>query len=394
MTKRNPNLAKLKTSYLFPTIHQRKQEYLAAHPEAKLISLGIGDTTLPIVPHVVEAMEASANLLGTPEGYTGYGPDQGEPELRKKIASQFYENRVKPEEIFISDGAKCDIGRLQLLFGKEARIAIQDPAYPVYGDGSLMQGVSEIHFLPCLPENNFFPRFDKSLDVDLIYICSPNNPTGAVATHEQLEELVAYAKERHAIILFDSAYGCFIQDPSLPRSIFEIEGAREVALEISSFSKVAGFTGVRLAWTVVPDTLRFDDGSPIIRDWHRVMTTLFNGASHISQMGGLAVLDPQGLQETRAQVLHYLENGAILRRALEKKGFEVFGGVHAPYLWVDLKGQKSWDVFQLFLEKLHIVTTPGAGFGSSGEGFLRLTSFGLRPHTLEAAERISTFHFP
>lgn len=393
MTKRNPNLAKLKSSYLFPTIHQRKLDFLAAHPEAKLISLGIGDTTLPIVPHVTEAMHTAADLLGTPEGYSGYGPDQGEPELRKKIARQFYGNTVKPEEIFVSDGAKCDIGRLQLLFGKEARIAIQDPAYPVYGDGSTIQGVSEIHFLACLPENDFFPHFDPSLDIDLIYISSPNNPTGAVATHAQLEELVAYAKERRAIILFDAAYGCFIQDTALPRSIFEIAGARDVAIEINSFSKVSGFTGVRLGWTVVPDTLRFDDGSLVIRDWHRVMTTLFNGASHISQRGGLAVLDPQGLQETREQILHYLENGAILRRALEKKGFEVFGGLHAPYLWVRMKGQKSWDAFQFFLEKLHIVTTPGAGFGPSGEGFLRMTSFGQRPQVLEAAERISNFSF-
>lgn len=393
MAKRNPNLAKLKTSYLFPILQQRKQEFLAAHPEANLISLGVGDTTLPIVSHVAEAMHRAADRLGTPEGYVGYGPDQGEPELRKKIAAQFYGSNVAPEEIFVSDGAKCDIGRLQLLFGKEACIAIQDPSYPVYGDGSMIQGVSEIHFLPCLPENNFFPSFDQSLDVDLIYIASPNNPTGAVATRAQLEQMVAYAKARQAIILFDAAYGCFIQDPDLPRSIFEIEGAREVAIEINSFSKVAGFTGVRLGWTVVPETLRFEDGSPVIRDWRRIMSTLFNGASHLSQMGGLAVLDPQGLQETRAQVRHYLENGAIVRSALEKKGFKVYGGLHAPYLWVHMNGQKSWDAFQLFLEQLHLITTPGAGFGPSGEGFLRMTSFGLRSNVLEAADRISKFSF-
>lgn len=393
MTKRNPHLARLQKSYLFPMIHQRKQEYLAAHPGVSLISLGIGDTTQAIAPHVVEALKAASERLGTQEGYSGYGPEQGDPLLRKTIASHFYGERINPQEVFVSDGAKCDIGRLQLLFGREARIAIQDPAYPVYGDGSLMQGTTDIHFLPCLPENSFFPQFDRSLKVDLIYICSPNNPTGTAATRAQLQKLVAFAKEQRAIILYDAAYAIFIQDPELPRSIFEIEGAREVAIEISSFSKIAGFTGVRLAWTVVPDTLQFEDGSPVIRDWSRIMTTLFNGASNISQKGGMAVLEPQGWREVTQQVAHYLENAAILKQALESKGLDVFGGVHAPYLWVRFKGRNSWDVFQEFLEKLHIVTTPGVGFGPSGEGFLRLTAFGLRPQILEAADRITNFSF-
>lgn len=390
MTKRNSNLAKLQTGYLFPLINQRKREFLTANPGASLISLGIGDTTLPLAPHLVAAIQEAAARLGTKEGYTGYGPEQGEFELRKQIASHFYGGKIKPEEVFVSDGAKCDIGRLQLLFGGRARIAIQDPAYPVYGDGSLMQGVQEITFLPCTPENNFFPNLDSCPPVDLLYICSPNNPTGTVATRAQLKELVAFAKAHKAIILFDAAYAAYIQDPDLPRSIFEIEGAQEVALETNSFSKIAGFTGVRLGWTVVPEALRFDDGTPLIRDWTRIMTTLFNGASNLAQKAGLAVLSPQGWAEVSLQVAHYLENAAILKETFESQGFEVFGGQHAPYLWVRFDGRKSWDVFQEFLEKLHLVTTPGAGFGPSGEGFLRLTAFGQRAQILEAAKRISS----
>lgn len=386
MTKRNPNLAKLNTAYLFPLIHQRKMEFLASHPEASLISLGIGDTTLPIVPYVANALKEAAAGLGTAERYTGYGPEQGQPLLRQRISSHFYKGIIKPEEVFVSDGAKCDIGRLQLLFGQEVRIALQDPAYPVYCDGSLMQGVKTIIPLPCMPENNFFPTLDCA--VDLIYICSPNNPTGSAATRAQLEKLVAFAKESGAIILFDSAYAAYIQDPTLPRSIYEIEGAREVAIETSSFSKIAGFTGVRLGWTVVPDTLTYEDGFPIHRDWTRIMTTLFNGASNIAQKGGLAVLESQGWQEVSQQVAHYLESASLLKTALESRGYEVYGGVHAPYLWTRVKGRKSWDVFQEFLEQHHIVTTPGAGFGPSGEGFLRLTAFAPRPQILEAVKRI------
>jgi LL-diaminopimelate aminotransferase len=393
MTRRNPHLAKLQAAYLFPLIQQRKQEFLSKNPTASLISLGVGDTTLPIVPYVAEALKEAASSLSTAEGYRGYGPEQGQPELRQRIADHFYGGKIKPEEVFVSDGAKCDIGRLQLLFGGKVRIAVQDPTYPVYTDGSLMQGVSEITPLPCLPENGFFPVLDSSLKVDLLYICSPNNPTGMVATREQLKRLIAFARERQALIIFDSAYAAYIQDPELPRTIFEIEGAREVAIETSSFSKLAGFTGVRLGWTVVPDTLQFDDGTYVIRDWTRIMTTLFNGASNLAQRGGLAVLDPQGWQEVNQQIAHYLENGAILKEAFENLGFKVFGGVHSPYLWIDFEGRRSWEVFQEFLEKMQLVTTPGVGFGPSGEGFLRLTAFASRPQILEAVDRLSTFLF-
>lgn len=388
MTKRNPHIAKLKSNYLFPEIRQRKTEFLKRQPGAQLISLGIGDTTEPLPPVITQALTSGAEKLGTRSGYIGYGPEHGFDELRQRIASEFYQGLVSHNEIFISDGAKCDIGRLQFLFGPDISIAVQDPAYPVYVDGSIMQGVKKISYMPCLPENHFFPDFKSIEAVDLIYFCSPNNPTGATATKAQLEELVAFAKAKSAIIIYDSAYAPFINDPSLPRSIYEIDGAREVALEISSFSKLAGFTGVRLGWTVVPEELRFEDGSSVKKDWGRIMSTVFNGASTISQKGGLGVLDPQGLKEAKEVVDFYCTNASILKQSLEGAGHKVYGGVHAPYLWVKFTGRESWEVFQEFLEKLHLVTTPGSGFGPSGEGFVRFTAFGSRENILEAARRI------
>ena len=388
MTKRNPNIAKLKASYLFPEIRQRKKEFLAKHPAASLISLGVGDTTEPIPPQITHSLVNGAAQLGTREGYTGYGHEQGMEELRTLIASKLYKNRVHPNEIFISDGAKCDIGRLQLLFGGQARIAIQDPAYPVYVDGSIMQGVSSMTFLPCLPENQFFPDLKDAVNADVIYFCSPNNPTGAVTTKAQLEQLVSFARANRSIIIFDSAYFAYIQDPELPKSIFEIEGAREVALETCSFSKIAGFTGVRLGWTVIPKELHFEDGSSVHKDWSRITSTIFNGASNIAQHGGIEVLDNQGIKEFNQLIAFYMENADIIKKAISDHGYEVYGGSHAPYLWVRFPGRNSWDVFQEFLEKLHIVTTPGSGFGLSGEGFLRLTAFGSRASILEAANRI------
>lgn len=388
MVKRNPNLAKLQSGYLFPQINKRKREFLAQHPSARLISLGIGDTTEPLSQHITAALTQGAIKLGTRAGYVGYGPEQGQAELRQQIATVCYGGRIKAEEVFVSDGAKCDLGRLQLLFGGQARIAIQDPAYPVYVDGSIMHGVSHIQFLPCLPENGFFPDLNAAKGADLLYFCSPNNPTGAVATKEQLKALVAFAKANRSIIIYDAAYAAYIQDVQLPCTIYEIEGAREVALEINSFSKIAGFTGVRLGWTVVPEELRFEDGTAVKQDWTRVMTTIFNGASTIAQQGGLGVLDPVGQQEIGQLVNFYMDNARLIRSALQTKGFEVFGGDNAPYLWVRFKGRNAWDVFQEWLEHLHLVTTPGAGFGPSGQEFLRLTAFGHREHILEAVERI------
>lgn len=388
MVKRNPHIAQLKSHYLFPEINQRKREFLTRYPDAKLISLGVGDTTEPLPFSIMTALSDSSKKLGTRSGYTGYGPEQGVEPLRKKIAEVIYGGLVQPDDIFISDGAKCDIGRLQILFGSHNSIAIQDPSYPVYLDGSKMQGISKITFLPCSPENNFFPNLKLAKGVDLIYFCSPNNPTGVAATYAQLEELVEFAKKNGSIILYDSAYSSYIQDDRYPKSIFEIKGAKEVALETSSFSKMAGFTGVRLGWTVVPEELKFEDGSSVRKDWNRVTSTIFNGASTISQAGGLSILEKVGQQEVETLISFYKENGRIISQALLNKGFEVYGGTQAPYLWVRFKGKSSWDVFQDLLEKLHLVTTPGSGFGPGGEEFIRFTSFGSREKILEAASRI------
>lgn len=386
--KRNPNMALLKASYLFPEINQRKKQFLIQNPQASLISLGIGDTTEPITPSITQALVQASAGLGTLEGYTGYGAEPGMKALREKIASKLYSNLISADEVFVSDGAKCDLGRLQMLFGKDASIAVQDPAYPVYIEGSLIQGVKTIVSMPCSPENHFFPDLKNLPRTDLIYFCSPNNPTGAVATKPQLEQLVKFAEANRSIIIFDSAYANYIQDSSLPKSIYEIDGAKKVAIEISSFSKLAGFTGIRLGWTVVPEELKFDDGSSVKADWNRLTSTIFNGASNIAQHGGIAVLDDGGFEEVEALTKHYLENAKIIKEALQGLGYEVFGGINAPYLWVRFKGRKSWDVFQEILERFHIVTTPGSGFGSQGEEFIRFTAFGHRENILKAVARL------
>ena len=378
----------LSPQYLFPEVNARKKAFLQTHPEASILSLGIGDTTEPIPLAVADALSKASIQLGTKEGYSGYGSEQGMQELREAIASVFYAGAVQGSEVFISDGAKCDIGRLQMLFGREVSIALQDPTYPVYRDGSLIQGVSSMVFMECTPENGFFPNLATLPRTDILYFCSPNNPTGSVATRDQLTALVRFAEKNQSIILFDAAYAAYIQDPSLPTSIFEIEGARHVAIEINSFSKLAGFTGVRLGWTVVPKELRYDDGSSVHADWNRLTSTVFNGPSNIAQRGGLAVLEEEGLRAVDAITRYYLENAAIIKQAFQQRGYEVFGGDNAPCLWVRFPGEKSWNVFQRFLEQYHIVTTPGSGFGAKGEGFLRLTAFSHREHVIEAICRL------
>ncbi len=386
--KRNANMALLKANYLFPEINLRKQQFLEQHPQASLISLGIGDTTEPIPQEIAAALAKASLELGTAEGYSGYGPEQGSKALRAKIASVIYRDLVAPEEVFVSDGAKCDLGRLQMLFGGEISIAVQDPAYPVYIDGSLIQGVKRIAFMPCSPENGFFPDLNQIPKTDLIYFCSPNNPTGAAATRAQLKQLVEFATAHRSLIIYDSAYANYILDPSLPKSIFEIEGAKRVAIEVGSFSKLAGFTGIRLGWTVVPEELKYDDGSSVRADWNRITSTVFNGASNISQRGGFAVLEENGMREVARMTEYYLENARLIKEAFLAWGLEVFGGTNAPYLWVRFKGQKSWDVFQRMLQQFHILTTPGLGFGSQGENFIRLTAFGHRDAVLQAVARL------
>jgi LL-diaminopimelate aminotransferase len=384
MIKRNEYLSRLHSSYLFYEIAQRKQKFISENPGVDLVNLGIGDTTLPIPATVSEAMAEAAKKLGTPEGYSGYGPASGSEELRERISREIYRGRVDPDEIFISDGSKCDIGRLQTLFGPNAKIAVQDPTYPAYVDGSLIHGVCDISYMPCVPGNDFFPDLNQAKGSDLIYFCSPNNPTGNVASKQQLEALAAFAQKQQSIIIFDSAYSGFIQNSDLPRSIFEIPGAEKCAIETGSFSKLAGFTGVRLGWTVVPKELQYSDGSHVYPDWVRVVSTIFNGPSNVAQAGGLALLSPEGKKEAKSLISVYMAGARKLLHSLSGQGGEVYGGADCPYIWVRFPGQDSWKVFQNLLEECRIVTVPGAGFGPSGEGFVRFSAF-AKPADIDRA---------
>lgn len=400
MVQRNKNIAKLQGGYLFPEIARRKRSFLEKNPGIKLISLGVGNTTEPLTRYITKALKKAASELGKVETYSGYGDEQGMLALRKKIADVMYKGKVSFEEVFISDGAKCDIGRLQLMFGSNVTIAVQDPAYPVYVDGSVIAGATgnynsskalfdNIVYMPCTPENNFFPDLSSIPRTDLIYFCSPNNPTGAVATKEQLKQLVEFAKKNKSIIIFDSAYSEYIQDDNLPRSIFEIQGAREVAIEVSSFSKFIGFTGVRLGWSIMPKELKYDDGFQVVNDWNRIMTTIFNGASNIAQKGGLAALDEQGLKEMRKTIKYYKDNAKVIRKTVDRLNIKSYGGINSPYIWAFFPGKRSWDVFEEILNKYHVVTTPGSGFGPSGEGFIRFSCFGHKEDVKEACNRLT-----
>ncbi len=403
MITRNEGFSNLTAGYLFPEVARRRREYAASHPEAKIISLGIGNTTEPLPKFIAKAMADYALGLSTPEGYSGYGDEQGNTELRKKIAEVWYKGMADESEVFISDGAKCDIARIQTLFGRNVKIAVQDPAYPVYVDGSVIVGAAGknngtgyegVTYMPCTPENDFFPDLSVVEPNSLIYFCSPNNPTGAVATKEQLKKLVDFANKNGCIIIFDGAYREFIRDPELPKTIFEIEGARTCAIEINSFSKPAGFTGVRLGWSIVPNDLKFADGTSVNRDWNRVMTTLFNGASNVVQAGGLACLEPEGLKAMKEVIDYYLENAALIKKTFEgenfkKAGAEVYFTGNSPYIWVKFPGKKSWDVFDTLLDKCRVVTTPGSGFGPAGESFIRISAFGHHADVQEACKRLS-----
>ncbi|MDR3249201.1 MAG: LL-diaminopimelate aminotransferase [Treponema sp.] len=403
MITRNPCIANIKAGYLFPEIAKRRKEYQSAHPNAKIISLGVGNTTEPILPHIDLGLVEGARRLGTVEGYLGYS-DEGFEELRQKIAEVFYKQipgsprAFADDEVFISDGAKCDIGRLQLLFGARTPVAVQDPSYPVYVDGSVLigaagswedSGYKGISYLPCTAENDYFPDLTKLPRDSLLYFCSPNNPTGATASREQLGALVKAAQEKGALIIFDAAYAGYIRDPKLPKSIFEIDGARTCAIEVNSFSKPAGFTGVRLGWTVVPKELRYAGGESLNADWNRICGTIFNGASNIAQWGALAALDTQGIEEMRQLSDFYLGNAALIRGSLQKLNIPCVGGDNSPYIWARFPGQDSWEVFSEILEKCQIVTTPGAGFGPAGQSFIRFSAFGHRTDVEEACSRLS-----
>lgn len=389
MARINANYRKLEAGYLFPEIGRRTRAYMAAHPGVKVMRLGIGNTTEPLTPTVIEGLHSGVNALAGVSTYTGYGDDQGEPDLREALVARYatYGVTLDPGEVFISDGAKPDSANIQSIFAAENVVAIQDPAYPVYVDSNVIAGrtgackegrYQGLVYMPCTEENGFFPAPPRE-KVDLIYLCSPNNPTGAVATRDQLKGFVDYARKNKAVIIYDAAYAAYIADPSLPRSIFEIEGAKECAIEINSFSKEAGFTGVRLGWSVVPKALACEDAEPgeVTRLWFRRQTTMFNGASNIVQRGGVAVLSPQGQAECRAMIAYYMNNARVIREGVEAAGLKAFGGVNAPYIWMKTpNGMPSWEFFDKLLDETRVVGTPGAGFGPHGEGYFRLSAFG------------------
>lgn len=407
MIKRNTGFKNLTAGYLFPEVARRRREYQEKNKDAKIISLSIGNTTEPLPKFIAKAMADYSMSLSTLEGYSGYGDEQGNSALRAKIAEVWYKGMATPDEVFISDGAKCDIARIQTLFGSKVKVAVQDPSYPVYVDGSVIigaagkntgKGYRGVTYMPCVPENNFFPDLSKIKKNSLIYFCSPNNPTGACATKEDLKKLVDFANANGCIIIYDAAYREFIRDEKLPKTIFEIEGSRTCAIEINSFSKPAGFTGVRLGWSIVPNELKFADGTSVNRDWNRVMTTLFNGASNVAQAGGLACLEPEGLKAMKDVIDYYLVNAKKIEETLKgenfrKIGVEIYSTGNSPYVWAKFPGKKSWDVFDTILDKCHIVTTPGSGFGPSGESFIRFSSFGHQDDVNEACGRLSKLEF-
>ncbi|MBD1927676.1 LL-diaminopimelate aminotransferase [Trichocoleus sp. FACHB-90] len=402
----NTNYLKLKAGYLFPEIARRVNAFAQANPDANLIRLGIGDVTEPLPEACRAAMIKAVEEMGDRASFKGYGPEQGYAWLREKIAINDFQSRgceVDASEIFISDGSKCDTGNILDIFGDDNAIAVTDPVYPVYVDTNVMAGhtgdanekgeFKGLVYLPITAENNFTAEIPRE-KVDLIYLCFPNNPTGAIATKEHLKAWVDYAKANGSIIFFDAAYEAFITDSNLPHSIYEIEGARDCAIEFRSFSKNAGFTGTRCALTVVPKTLtaKASDGSDVElwKLWNRRQSTKFNGVSYIVQRGAEAVYSPEGISQTKALVNFYMENAKIIREKLTAAGLQVYGGVNAPYVWVKTPNNlSSWDFFDKLLHTANVVGTPGSGFGAAGEGYFRISAFNSRENVEEAMKRIT-----
>jgi len=408
MIKINENFLKLQAGYLFPEIGRRKKAFQEANPDADIISMGIGDVTQPLAPAIIKAMKKAVEEMGDSKTFKGYDDGGiGYNFLREAIKENDFASRgvnIDIGEIIISDGTKCDSGNIQEIFGLDNVIAVSDPVYPVYVDTNVMAGrtggavgqgrYEGIVYMPCTEQNNFVPDLPKE-KVDLIYLCLPNNPTGAVATKEQLKKWVDFAREQKAIILFDAAYEAFISEPNIPHSIYEIEGAKEVAIEFRSFSKTAGFTGLRCAFTVIPKQLKAytSDGravevAPI---WKRRHCTKFNGVSYVTQAGAAAVYSPEGKEQNQKIIDIYMANAKLICETLTKLGFTVYGGVNAPYIWLKTpNGIGSWEFFDILLNKAHVVGTPGAGFGSAGEGFFRLTAFGTPDNVKEALRRFKS----
>jgi len=408
MAKINENYLKLPGSYLFSEIARRVNEYKAQNPQADIIRLGIGDVTRPLAPAVVEAMKEAVEEMGKAETFRGYGPEQGYDFLIEKIIANDYAPRgvqLALDEVFVSDGAKSDTANFQEVFGVDNVMAVTDPVYPVYVDSNVMAGrtgfynkekgqYDNIIYLPCTEATGMKPQLPQT-HVDMIYLCFPNNPTGMTLTKEELKVWVDYAREHKAIILFDSAYEAYIQEEGVPHSIYEVEGAREVAVEFRSFSKTAGFTGTRCAYTVVPkEVMLYDskgEGHSLNKLWLRRQTTKFNGVSYPVQVAAAATYSEEGKKQIKETIAYYMENARIIREGLQAAGFKVFGGVNAPYIWLKTPDNMgSWEFFDKLMKEAQVVGTPGAGFGASGEGYFRLTAFGSRENTEKAIERIRT----
>jgi LL-diaminopimelate aminotransferase len=407
MTTVNENFLKLQAGYLFPEIGKRRRAYQQAHPEVKIISMGIGDVTQPLAPAVIEAMHKAVDEMAKKETFHGYDDDGiGYKFLREAIREHDYQARgvaIDIDEIFVSDGAKSDTANTQELFGLDNIIAVADPVYPVYVDTNVMAGrtgplvgqgmYQKVIYMPATAENSFVPAplQDRA---DIIYLCFPNNPTGAVATKEQLAQWVDYARTNNSVILFDAAYEAYISDPAIPHSIYEIPGAKEVAIEFRSFSKTSGFTGVRCAFSVIPKELKAYSplGQPVALNplWNRRMCTKFNGVSYVTQAGAAASYTPEGKKQVRNTIELYMNNAQLIRETLTALGYQTYGGVNAPYIWIKTpKGFDSWEFFDFLLAKANLITTPGTGFGPSGEGYIRLTAFGDPANVKEALDRIS-----
>lgn len=401
MARTNCHYDKLQAGYLFPEIARRTRAFQQQYPGVRILRLGIGNTTEPLTPTVIRGLHRGVDKLADRATYMGYGDEQGNLELRQALVRRYarYGASLDADEVFVSDGAKPDSANIQSIFASDSIVAVQDPAYPVYVDSNVIAGrtgpavagqYDGLVYMPCHEANGFFPELPDR-KVDLIYFCSPNNPTGAVARKDQLARFVDYARAHRAVIIFDAAYAAFISDPSLPRTIYEVPGAKECAIEIGSFSKDAGFTGVRLGWCVVPKSLVCEDGEPgkLNRLWFRRQTTMFNGASNIVQEGGLAALSEEGERECAELVAYYMNNARIIREGLQAIGLKAFGGVNAPYIWMKTPGgMSSWAFFDKMLREAHVVGTPGSGFGPSGEGYIRLSAFGHTEDICEAVRSI------
>jgi len=403
MARINANYNKLAAGYLFPEIARRTSQFVEDNPGVKVMRLGIGDTTEPLTGAVITGLHEGVDRLSKPDTYSGYGDGEGDLDLREAIAAKYadYGVTLDGSEVFVSDGAKSDSANMSSIFSHDALIAVQDPAYPVYVDSNVISGrtgeavdgqYEGLVYMPCTERNEFFPEV-PSQKVDLIYLCVPNNPTGAVGSREQLEQFVAYAIEHKAVIFYDAAYAPYITDPDIPKTIFEIEGAKTCAIEINSFSKDNGFTGVRLGWSVVPQDLVVEDSEPgkLNTMWRRRQNTFFNGPSNIVQRGAVASLSPEGRKLSQEMVGYYMVNASTIKSGLESIGLTVFGGSNAPYLWMKTpNGLSSWDFFDKLLTETHVVGTPGSGFGPSGEGYFRLSAFGNEADIATAVDSIKT----